>query len=83
MIGALQWPAMATTLLAAWLVASQSKRKRSVGFWVFIVSNVLWTIWGLACTGIRARRASARTLRPERPRSAQERALRRYDPFTG
>ena len=46
MIGALQWPAMATTLLAAWLVASQSKRKRSVGFWVFIVSNVLWTIWG-------------------------------------
>jgi hypothetical protein len=46
MIDALQWPAMATTLLAAWLVASQSKGKRSFGFWVFIVSNVLWTIWG-------------------------------------
>jgi hypothetical protein len=37
---------MVATLLAAWLVASQSKRRRSVGFWVFIVSNVLWTIWG-------------------------------------
>ena len=46
MMDALQWPAMAATLLAAWLVASQSKRKRSLGFWVFIMSNVLWTIWG-------------------------------------
>jgi len=46
MIEALQWPAMVATLLAAWLVASQSKRRRSFGFWVFIVSNVLWTIWG-------------------------------------
>ena len=46
MIDALQWPAMAATLLAAWLVASQSKRKRSFGFWVFIASNLLWAIWG-------------------------------------
>jgi hypothetical protein len=46
MIDALQWPAMVATLLAAWLVASQSKRRRGFGFWVFIVSNVLWTIWG-------------------------------------
>ena len=46
MMDALQWPAMVATLLAAWLVASQSKRRRSFGFWVFIVSNVLWTIWG-------------------------------------
>ena len=43
---ALQWPAMAATLLAAWLVASQSKRKRSLGFWCFILSNVLWAVWG-------------------------------------
>ena len=42
----LQWPAMAVTLVAAWLVASQSKRKRNWGFWTFIVSNVLWVIWG-------------------------------------
>ena len=42
----LQWPAMAVTILAAWLVASSSKRKRTVGFWVFLLSNVLWSVWG-------------------------------------
>lgn len=42
-----QWPAMVATIVAAWLVASQSKRKREYGFWVFLVSNVLWVIWGL------------------------------------
>ena len=41
-----QWPAMLVTVLAAWLVASQSKRKRCIGFWVFFASNVLWIIWG-------------------------------------
>jgi hypothetical protein len=41
-----QWPAMSTTLLAAWLVASQRKRRRSAGFWIFIVSNLLWAVWG-------------------------------------
>lgn len=42
----LQWPAMAATLLSAWLVASQSKTKRRWGFWIFIISNVLWVAWG-------------------------------------
>lgn len=42
----LQWPAMVTTLLSAWLVASQSKQKRGLGFWIFIVSNILWIFWG-------------------------------------
>ena len=42
----LQWPAMAVTIAAAWLVASRSKRKRTVGFWVFMLSNVLWSVWG-------------------------------------
>lgn len=42
----LQWPAMVATLVAAWLVASQAKRKRSWGFWWFLVSNVLWVVWG-------------------------------------
>jgi hypothetical protein len=37
---------MVVTVVAAWLVASQSKRKRAVGFWVFLASNVLWIIWG-------------------------------------
>ena len=41
-----QWPAMAVTLIAAWLVASQAKRRRQWGFWCFIGSNVLWIIWG-------------------------------------
>lgn len=46
LVDALQWPAMAATLIAAWLVASQSKAKRSWGFWIFILSNVLWAVWG-------------------------------------
>ena len=45
-LGALQWPAMGVTLLSAWLVASQSARRRSFGFWAFCASNVLWIIWG-------------------------------------
>ncbi len=43
----LQWPAMAATVAAAWLVASRSARKRAVGFWVFLASNILWVAWGL------------------------------------
>ena len=46
LLDALQWPAMIATLVAAWLVASQSKQKRNWGFWGFIVSNVLWIAWG-------------------------------------
>ena len=45
-LGFLQWPAMAATLLAAWLVGSRRRRRRSVGFWIFILSNVLWAVWG-------------------------------------
>ena len=41
----LQWPAMAVTVLAAWLVAAQSKQRRTIGFWVFLASNVLWIAW--------------------------------------
>jgi hypothetical protein len=42
----IQWPAMATTLLAGWLVASKHRRRRDQGFWLFLVSNVLWVAWG-------------------------------------
>jgi hypothetical protein len=45
-IDLLQWPAMAVTLVAAWLVASQKKERRETGFWVFIASNLLWIAWG-------------------------------------
>ncbi len=42
----LQWPAMVTTLLATWLVASTRERRRNVAFYLFLVSNVLWLAWG-------------------------------------
>jgi hypothetical protein len=42
----LQWPAMVVTVVAAWLVASRSARKRAAGFWCFLASNVLWVAWG-------------------------------------
>jgi hypothetical protein len=45
-INLLQWPAMVVTIGAAWLVAAQSRRKRTIGFWVFMLSNVLWSVWG-------------------------------------
>jgi hypothetical protein len=47
LLDAVQWPAMVVTLLAAWLVASQVKRQRKLGFWFFILSNVLWIVWAL------------------------------------
>jgi hypothetical protein len=46
LIGLLQWPAMAATLIAAWLVASRSRGKRNTGFWCFLASNLLWIVWG-------------------------------------
>ena len=45
-LDAIQWPAMIVTLLAAWLVASQNRRRRNWGFWAFIASNLLWIMWG-------------------------------------
>lgn len=48
LLDALQWPAMAVTLLAAWLVASSSEHRRGWGFWVFLLSNALWIAWGLS-----------------------------------
>jgi len=46
MISAMQWPAMAITVVASWLVGSTHRRRRSTGFWLFLVSNALWVIWG-------------------------------------
>jgi hypothetical protein len=42
----LQWPAMLVTMLASWLVASNDKRRRNWGFWIFLLSNALWIVWG-------------------------------------
>ena len=41
-----QWPAMLATVAAAWLVASQRKVRRMIGFWLFLAGNVLWVLWG-------------------------------------
>ncbi|MEZ5738250.1 MAG: hypothetical protein R3E68_01500 [Burkholderiaceae bacterium] len=46
-IDLLQWPAMAATLVAAWLIAASSDARRNWGFWLFLVSNALWIAWGL------------------------------------
>ncbi len=42
----IQWPAMVVTVIAAWMIASKKKFKRNWAFWLFLVSNVLWIIWG-------------------------------------
>lgn len=47
LIDLLQWPAMAVTVVAAWLVASTRHTRRKVGFWFFLASNALWVAWGL------------------------------------
>jgi hypothetical protein len=31
---------------AAWLVGSQSRRRRYLGFRLFLLSNLLWVVWG-------------------------------------
>ncbi len=45
--GFVQWPAMAVTIYASWMVASTRESRRNQGFWWFLVSNVLWIAWGL------------------------------------
>ena len=42
----LQWPAMAISLYAAFMIGSKKAGKRIFGFWMFILSNVLWIVWG-------------------------------------
>ena len=39
---------MAITVVAAWMIGSQRKFKRNWGFWLFLLSNVLWIVWGVA-----------------------------------
>jgi hypothetical protein len=43
----LQWPAMAVTVAASWLVASSRPGRRNAGFWLFLLSNGLWMAWGI------------------------------------
>jgi hypothetical protein len=43
----IQWPAMLVTILAAWMIGSLSEHRRKIGFWFFLLSNVLWIVWGV------------------------------------
>lgn len=45
-IDLLQWPAMAVTVGATWLVGTQRPGRREAGFWLFLLSNALWIAWG-------------------------------------
>lgn len=45
-VNLMQWPAMLVTLVAAWLVGSLGTGGRHAGFWLFLLSNVLWIVWG-------------------------------------
>jgi hypothetical protein len=47
LIDFLQWPAMLVTLCAAFLVGARHARRRIFGFYTFIVSNLLWIVWGV------------------------------------
>lgn len=45
-LGLIQWPAMLVTVVASWYIASTNKGRRKVAFWLFLLSNVLWVVWG-------------------------------------
>ena len=46
LVVSMQWPAMVVTVFASWLVGSTHSGRRSAGFWLFLLSNVLWVVWG-------------------------------------
>lgn len=46
-IDSVQWFAFAASVAAAWLVASPRRPRRQAGFWIFMLSNLLWIAWGL------------------------------------
>ena len=47
LINLIQWPAMGFTIAASWLIASAREGRRNAGFWVFLLSNGLWAVWGV------------------------------------
>jgi hypothetical protein len=42
----LQWAAALATIIGAYCVGSTRRSRRIVGFIIFVVSNVLWILWG-------------------------------------
>ena len=65
-------------------MASRAKRRRRAGFWLYLLSNVLWGVWGLyesayALIALQVALAflnirGARKNDPEAPREPQEAA---------
>jgi len=45
-LGMLQWPAMAISLVAAWWMGSKRAGKRIVAFLMLSAGNLLWIAWG-------------------------------------
>ena len=45
-LGLVQWPAMVASIVAAWWIAARTAWRRQAGFWIFLLSNVLWIGWG-------------------------------------
>lgn len=43
----IQWPAMLATISAAWYIGAERKDSRNWGFWLFLLSNLLWCIWAI------------------------------------
>ena len=37
---------MLVTVWASWYVGSTRKHRRKLGFWLFLLSNLLWSTWG-------------------------------------
>ncbi|AKH37239.1 MULTISPECIES: hypothetical protein [Nitrosomonas] len=47
LLNIIQWLAMVTTITATWYVAAERKDNRNWGFWLFLLSNLLWFIWAI------------------------------------
>lgn len=47
MIDLLQWPALVLSIVGAWLVGSNVRQQRAAGFLLFLLSNALWSMWGI------------------------------------
>ena len=45
-IDLLQWPAMVVTLFGAYWLASRKPGRRMFGFWMMVLSNLMWIAWG-------------------------------------
>lgn len=45
----LQWPAMGTAIVGAWLTGDRQAKRRQFGFMLYLVSNAGWFAMGQMC----------------------------------